>query len=77
LLIIESGCISELLAGHYMLLICFLTGDLFLHMLWAKGIIKTLGIGIANRAAVFSITENMVLGCHTARHAKDIWTFAS
>jgi len=62
LLIIESGCISELLAGHYMLLICFLTGDLFLHMLWAKGIIKTLGIGIANRAAVFSITEKHGFG---------------
>ena len=32
--------ISELLVGHYMLLIYFLIGDLFLHMLWAKGIIK-------------------------------------
>ena len=52
--------ISELLAGHYMLLICFLTGDLFLHILSAKGIIKTLGIKIANRAAVFSITEKHV-----------------
>ena len=67
--------ISELLAGHYMLLICFLTGDLFLHMLWAKGIIKTLGIGIANRAAVFSITEKHgfgVLHCAACQGHLDI-----
>ena len=31
-------------------------------MLRAKGIIKTLGIGIANRAAVFSITEKHGFG---------------
>lgn len=54
--------ISEFLAAHYILLISFLNSDLFLHMLWAKGIVKTLGIGIANRAAVFSITEKHGFG---------------